>query len=436
MKSTLAAFGRPAEVVFVNDGSIRRSGASSSACAPRTPACASWTRPQPRLTAALDCGFRHARGPVIAMLDADLQNPPAETAEAPRPPARRRHGDRVRKDRRTRGSSASRARSARLPQLAHTTGARPRHGLRTEGLQARGDRAQSSSGRACTAFLPTLARMEGFKVVRDPRGAPARPSGRSHFGVSEPALEGDGRRARVVRWMWRNRFTYDPPRSGPALPRPGTPRDVIRLSLPASILAWQTWTRSACSGQAIFTWRHPASSGIAQRRHKANRPAAAVLDLVPDWQRPARRVRAHRREPVFMLSSLCQRLPLRAAADLCDVEPSVAARRESEQAVWPVLVGLARLRPGSASRPSGEPRLVRFTYDLPWLARGLRGAVLWSGRFVVQWWGERAPGPQACSRPPSSVGSRADALGSPTRCSASTGEHARVRVEPLPTRGT
>jgi len=81
LEPVLDRIGRPWEVVFVDDGSTDRGPERLLALARR--------RPEVRLvqlaanrgqTAALDAGFRAARGEWVVTLDADLQNPPQEIA--------------------------------------------------------------------------------------------------------------------------------------------------------------------------------------------------------------------------------------------------------------------------------------------------------------------------------------------------------------------
>lgn len=79
IEAALAPTGLPYEVIYVDDGSTDGS--------PEVMRSLAATDPRVRIlhlrrnsgqSAALDAGFRHARGEVIATLDADLQNDPAD----------------------------------------------------------------------------------------------------------------------------------------------------------------------------------------------------------------------------------------------------------------------------------------------------------------------------------------------------------------------
>lgn len=79
IRRTMQALARPYEVLLVDDGSTDGSLAAMVRLASREPA---WrVIRQLRNTgqsAALDAGFRHARGTIVVTLDADLQNDPAD----------------------------------------------------------------------------------------------------------------------------------------------------------------------------------------------------------------------------------------------------------------------------------------------------------------------------------------------------------------------
>src|SRR5260370_1356371 len=77
--AAMAPLGRPYEVLFVDDGSNDASPAVLAELARADPALRIIRqRRNSGQSAALDAGFRHARGPIVVTLDADLQNDPAD----------------------------------------------------------------------------------------------------------------------------------------------------------------------------------------------------------------------------------------------------------------------------------------------------------------------------------------------------------------------
>lgn len=207
LKEALAAIGKPAEVLFVNDGSSDGSGAILERFRAEDPRVRVIDHDkQHGLTAALDCGFRHARGDVIAMLDADLQNPPMELVRlhALLPDADMAIGWRKeRKDsfvKRVSSKIGNAYRNRRTNESVHDTGCALKV-FKREVIE------RIKLWKGLHRFLPTLARMEGFKVVEIPVAHRARPSGKSHFGVWNRLFKGMAD-VRTIRWMWRYRFTY------------------------------------------------------------------------------------------------------------------------------------------------------------------------------------------------------------------------------------
>src|SRR5512133_1007686 len=77
--ASLKQLDRPFEVVIVDDGSTDQTSPMLDEAMKRLP----WLRvirmaKNAGQSAAFDCGFRNARGQVIATIDADLQNDPEE----------------------------------------------------------------------------------------------------------------------------------------------------------------------------------------------------------------------------------------------------------------------------------------------------------------------------------------------------------------------
>lgn len=195
-----------AEVIFVDDGSRDGSAAILDELRASDPRIRVVDHDRNHgLTAALDTGFRHARGAWIGMLDADLQNPPAELTKLL---AKRTEADMVigwRRDRQDgwlkRASSkiANGYRNWRTHEQVHDVAC----GLK---LFRQEVFARIKLYDGMHRFLPTLARMEGFTVTEVVVAHRPRAGGRSHYGVWNRVFKGL-KDVKVVRWMWRNRLT-------------------------------------------------------------------------------------------------------------------------------------------------------------------------------------------------------------------------------------
>lgn len=206
IRAVLDRLGLEAEVLFVDDGSSDGSGAVLDGIRREDSRVRVLDHDANHgLTAALDTGFRHARGDVIGMLDGDGQNPPAELEKllAALPGADMVIG--WRRDRRDpwvkRISSriANAYRNWRTHEQVHDTAC----GLK---VFRREILARVKLYDGMHRFLPTLARMEGFRVTEVVVAHRPRAGGRSHYGVWNRLWKGL-RDVRTVRWMWRNRLT-------------------------------------------------------------------------------------------------------------------------------------------------------------------------------------------------------------------------------------
>ncbi len=79
IRQAMQAIGRPYEVLLVDDGSTDGSLAAMIRLAGQDPALRVIRQARNAgQSAALDAGFRHARGAIVVTLDADLQNDPAD----------------------------------------------------------------------------------------------------------------------------------------------------------------------------------------------------------------------------------------------------------------------------------------------------------------------------------------------------------------------
>lgn len=150
-------------------------------------------------SAAFDAGFQHARGRVIATLDADLQSDPADIPTLL--PLLATH-DAVVGIRADRHDTAWRRFSSWFAngvrnRLTHEdildTGC-PLKVFRAEAIKA------VRSFRGSHRFFPTLLRMEGFTVTQVPVRHHPRTAGTSKYGTLDRALSGL-RDALGVRWL-------------------------------------------------------------------------------------------------------------------------------------------------------------------------------------------------------------------------------------------
>jgi glycosyltransferase involved in cell wall biosynthesis len=158
-------------------------------------------------SAAFDAGFRAARGEVVATLDADLQNDPADL---PRLLAALDRADVVNGVRVGRQDGLVRRLSSRIGNgfrnwLTHET-------VSDVGCSLRVMRAsylrRVKLHRGMHRFLPTLLRMEGARVVELPVRHHPRRHGRSKYGIANRLFVGFAD-VFAVRWMQSRRLDYE-----------------------------------------------------------------------------------------------------------------------------------------------------------------------------------------------------------------------------------
>lgn len=204
----LEGLGQPYEVIFVDDGS--QDGSRDILRALRR------LHPQVRLigfrwnageSAATDAGLRAAQGEIVVTMDADLQNDPKDI------PLLLDHlsawdaacGWRTRREdswvRRVSTWIANRVRNA-------VTG----EDVRDSGCTFRAIRRECLAGLQLYSgfhrFLPTLLRLEGYRIIEVPVNHRPRRFGRSKYGIRNRLFCGlyD---LLVVRWMKRRRLRYE-----------------------------------------------------------------------------------------------------------------------------------------------------------------------------------------------------------------------------------
>lgn len=204
----LEGLGQPYEVIFVDDGSRDQSGEVVMALKGRHPELRlirlRWNAGE---TAATDAGFRAAHGEVVVTMDADLQHDPKDipllldhlsTWDAACGWRTRREDSWVR---RVSSRIANTVRDALTGDQVRDSGCTFR-AIRRECLADL--RLYSGFHR----FLPTLLRLEGYRVIEVPVNHRPRRFGRSKYGIRNRMLRGlyD---LLVVRWMKRRRLRYE-----------------------------------------------------------------------------------------------------------------------------------------------------------------------------------------------------------------------------------
>jgi len=207
LRSELAAAGIDSyEVIFVDDGSSDATAARVRAEAARD------EKGRFRLlrlernsgeSAATEAGLRRARGSIVVTMDCDLQNPPADLPRLLEP-LRRGDADCAcgwRADR-TAGDSAWRKLQSRIANGVRN--ALSGEQIRDAGCTYRAFRRECVERikvfKGMHRFLPTLMKLEGWRVVEVPVGNRARVHGQSKYGMWNRVFA-SLRDLFAVRWM-------------------------------------------------------------------------------------------------------------------------------------------------------------------------------------------------------------------------------------------
>lgn len=208
VEESLAPLGRSYEIVIVDDGSTDGSDRVLREMRSTHPhlRVVSFARNAGQ-TAAMDAGFGRARGEVVVTLDADLQNDPADIR---RLLAELEGWDAVIGVRTVRRDNLVRRISSRVANYV-------RNRLSDEEITDTGCSLKAYRRAALSRitlyegmhrFLPTLLRMEGFRVREVAVGHRPRLHGRSKYGIGN-RLVPSFLDLLAVRWMKKRKLRYE-----------------------------------------------------------------------------------------------------------------------------------------------------------------------------------------------------------------------------------
>jgi len=208
--AALAGLGQPWEVIITDDASTDGTADVLRDLRNEYPQLRVLSMPRRSgQTAALDAGLRHARGVFVATLDADLQNDPADIPRMLDVLAAQQC-DFVNGWRAHRRDPWIRLVSTRIANgvrnwLTHEQIHDSACGLKVFRRECI-DRLKLFNG--MHRFLPTLVKMEGYRVVEVPVNHRPRTAGRAKYGVLNRVFKAL-RDAFAVRWMQQRTVRYE-----------------------------------------------------------------------------------------------------------------------------------------------------------------------------------------------------------------------------------
>ena len=208
LTAVMKSLADPYEILFVDDGSTDGSDGVLRRMREADPHVRVLTFARNAgQSAAMDAGFKGARGEVVVTLDADLQNDPADI---PRLIGALAGWDAVVGVRRKRQDNLVRRVSSRVANYV-------RNRLSDETITDTGCSLKAFRGAALSRlvlydgmhrFLPTLLKMEGFRVREIPVGHRPRRHGDSKYGIGNRLLP-SFMDLLAVRWMKRRKLRYE-----------------------------------------------------------------------------------------------------------------------------------------------------------------------------------------------------------------------------------
>jgi dolichol-phosphate mannosyltransferase len=208
VNAALRPLGRSYEILIVDDGSTDGSDQTLRDLRPTQPhlRVVTFARNAGQ-TAAMDAGFRRARGEIVVSLDADLQNDPGDIPHL----LRELEGwDGVVGVRQNRCDGLVRRASSRIANYVRNR--LSDEDITDTGCSLKAYRRAALSRlvlyRGMHRFLPTLMRMEGFRVRETPVGHRPRRHGRSKYGIRNRLIP-SFMDLLAVRWMKRRKLRYE-----------------------------------------------------------------------------------------------------------------------------------------------------------------------------------------------------------------------------------